>query len=489
MFDNKKHRRTFASNGFASIEQGKLPPQAVDLEEAVLGALLLDTEAILSVVELLKPECFYKQENKKIYAAITELYEASNPIDIKTVYQKLKSKGEVEEVGGLFYISKLTSGVASSLHVEYHSRLIQQAFLKREIIRISGNLYNEAFADESEVFDLFDKAFTELENANNGVVNGKSLTDISSLTDDAIQRYHKRKEAARNNKITGIPTGLTDLNKITGGWQNSDLIILAARPSMGKTAIALHFAISSGKKGLIMSLEMGDTQLTDRFMVIAADLDANKYRDGYLSHEEEERLKTAKKFLDERGIYIDDTPAVRISQIKAKAKKAKRINKIEYLIIDYIQLTDAEADSRGNREQDISKISRGLKTLAKELDMPVIALSQLSRQCEQRPDKRPQLSDLRESGAIEQDADIVMFVYRPEFYGMLAANNEPIKGIGELIIAKHRNGKTTSKEELLFRYNQSLSKIYDYADAPPPPPRVYQQHRINESEDYEERPF
>lgn len=469
----------------SAIFEGKLPPQAIDLEEAVLGALLLDMEAILAVVEILKPECFYKQEHQKIYAAIIDLYEASNPIDIKTVVMKLKSKGELEEVGGIYYVAKLTNSVASSLNVEYHSRLILQMFLKREMIRICGSLYNEAFSDESEVFELYDKAFTELESANNGVVNGKSLTDISSLTNDAIERYQKRKEAARENKITGMPTGLTDLNKITGGWQNSDLIILAARPSMGKTALALHFAISSGKRGLIMSLEMGDTQLTDRFMVIAADLDANKYRDGYLSREEEERLQTAKKFLDQRGIYIDDTPAVRITQIRAKAKKAKRINKIEYLILDYIQLADADADSRGNREQDISKISRGLKTLAKELNIPIIALSQLSRQCEQRPDKRPQLSDLRESGAIEQDADMVMFVYRPEFYGMLAANNEPIKGVGELIIAKHRNGKTTAKEELMFRYNQSLTKIYDYEEAPPPPPRVYEQRRLAEPDDDE----
>lgn len=445
--------------------EDKLPPQALDIERNIVAAIVSYPSSHAEIFELLSVGVFYKDEHNKIFEAAATLYEKNMPVDILSVVHQLKATEQLELIGGEYFISELKKVLINPLSTEFNCRIVLQKFLQREIIRIGQINVSEAYEDNLDVFELHDKINSELETSLQTVLRGRGASQISTLTGTAIERYNLRKNAARENKITGINTGLTDLNKITGGWQNSDLIVIAARPSQGKTALALHFALSPKEKFLIFSLEMGENQLTDRLMVSAADINAEKYRDGYLTREEEMRLISAKSTLDAKGIFIDETPAIRIREIRAKAKKYKRLHNINAVIVDYLQLTDPETENRGNREADISAISRGLKKLAKELNIPVIALSQLSRKCEERPDKRPQLSDLRESGAIEQDADMVIFVYRPEFYGMKDDMGNEIKGVGKLIIGKHRNGKTG---EMPFKYNESLTKIYDYDSSSSP---------------------
>lgn len=442
--------------------ESKLPPQAVDIEREIISSILTYPNSHAEIFELLSNRVFYKEEHIKIFEAAVFLYEKNLPVDTLSITHQLKTTEQLELIGGLYFLTELKKVLINPTATEFNCRIILQKFLQREIIRIGMMSGNEAYEDTADVFDLHDKTQAELEASLQTVLRGRGATQISSLTGNAIERYNLRKDAHRNNKITGINTGLTDLNKITGGWQKTDLIVIAGRPSQGKTAIALHFTLSPAEKFLVFSLEMGENQLADRLMVSEADVDAGKYRDGYLTNEEEQRLFTAKSRLDKKGIFIDETPAIRIREIRAKAKKYKRLYNIDAVIVDYLQLTDPETENRGNREADISAISRGLKKLAKELNIPVIALSQLSRKCEERADKRPQLSDLRESGAIEQDADMVIFVYRPEFYGMKDDKGEEIKGVGKLIIGKNRNGKTG---EMKFRYNESLTKIYDYEAA------------------------
>ncbi|HRB53997.1 MAG TPA: replicative DNA helicase [Bacteroidia bacterium] len=439
--------------------EGKLPPQALDIETAIIASIITFPTAHAEIFELLSPEVFYKEDGRKIFEAAKILYDQNLPVDRLSIVHQLKATEQLELVGGAYYLDTFKSVLINPTATEFNCRILLQKFLQREIIRIGLTNINEAYEDTIDVFDLHEKVNSELEASLQIVLKGRGASKVSSLTTDAIERYDKRETAGKEGKITGVNTGLNDLNKITGGWQRSNLIIVAGRPSQGKTALSLLFALSANIPVLFFSLEMGEEELIDRLMVSTADFDAGKFRDGYLSKEEKPRLFTAKSQLDKMGIFIDDTPAIRIRDIRAKAKKYKRLHNIGMVVVDYLQLTDPETENKGNREADISGISRGLKKLAKELGVPVIALSQLSRKCEERPLKKPQLSDLRESGAIEQDADMVIFVYRPEFYGLPDENGQPITGIGKLIISKHRNGKTG---EMPFRYNESLTKIYDY---------------------------
>lgn len=461
----KNMRRTNAVGNLPSIEMGKLPPQACDMEEAVIGAILLESQSLDQVAKILTDECFYRDEHKKIFAACLKLHDNNSPIDILTVTQELKKTGELELVGGPYYITRLTNRVVSSANAEYHARIVFQKYIAREMIRISGEIYNEAFTDTTDVFDLLEKADNGFNQITKGVIAGKEVTPVIAHTEDAIGDYKTRKAARKENRFTGVPTGLNLLNQKTGGFQKSDLIIIGARPSMGKTAVSLCVALNSGSPGLIFSLEMSTKQLVDRMLISCADIPAHKFRDGTLDDHDEGRLNAGKKELDGKPIYIDDTAAITIRQIRAKARDAHKENKIEWIIVDYLQLCHVDSANnnyKNNREQDLAQISGGLKALAKELDVPVIALSQLSRKCEERPDKRPQLSDLRESGAIEQDADMVMLLFRPEFYGMKNEKKDLIKGVGEIIIAKHRNGGLTYREEICFCYTPDLRKIWDY---------------------------
>lgn len=434
-----------SSNKFGSlnVEFGKLPPQAVDLEEAVLGAIMLEKDAVLSVLDILKPESFYKDAHQKIYKAILNLSMAEKAIDILTVTEELKKQQELEEVGGPLYITQLTSKVASAAHLEFHARIIQQKYIQRELIRVSTDIQKKAFDETMDVDDLLDQAEADLFNIAEGNIK-KETAKINVLIKDAI---HQIEEAAkREDHLSGVPSGFTKLDRLTSGWQRSDLIIVAARPSMGKTAFALtmarNIAVDHNRPIAFFSLEMSSIQLVNRLIVSETELPSDRIRNGRLEEYEWKQLEYKISSLVEAPIYIDDTPAISIFELRAKCRRLKVQHNIEAVFVDYLQLMSGTGDNRGSREQEVSNISRSLKSIAKELDIPVIALSQLNRSVELRSgNKRPQLSDLRESGAIEQDADLVIFIHRPEKYDIYEdEQGNSLVGLAEIILAKHRNG-------------------------------------------------
>ncbi len=425
---------------------GKLPPQAMDLEEAVLGALMLEKNAITEVVDILKPECFYKEANQKIYTSIHHLYHTMQPVDILTVRNDLHRKGELEEVGGDSYIVSLTNRVGSAANIEFHARIVLQKYIQRELIRISSETIRDAFDDSIDVFNLLDSAERNLFDIAEGNIK-KKFSEISDLIRESIKSME---EAAQQEEgVTGVRTGFTDLDRVTGGWQKSDLIIVAARPGMGKTALVMSMARNAAvdfkHPVAFFSLEMSSIQLVNRLIAGETEIPSDKLKKGHLTSAEWDHLNSKIINIEDAPIYIDDTPAISIFELRAKARRLKTNKKIELIIIDYLQLmTLGESVRGGNREQEISTISRALKSIAKELDIPIIALSQLSRSVETRGGvKKPQLSDLRDSGAIEQDADLVMFIYRPEYYGHdKDEQGNSTLGLAELDIAKHRNGAT-----------------------------------------------
>jgi replicative DNA helicase len=423
---------------------GKVPPQAVDLEIAVLGAMMLEKNAVTDTIDILKPESFYDPKHQFIYNAIRELFGSSSPIDLLTVTNKLKQKGELEAAGGAAYISHLTSRIASTAHVEFHARVISEKYIKRELIRMSSEVIRDAYDDTNDVFDVLNKAEGELfQIAENNM--GKHVDMMQNVVHQAIQEIEKASLNA--DGISGIATGFHDLDKLTSGWQRSDMIVIAARPAMGKTAFVLSMARNSavdhGHAVAIFSLEMSSVQLVKRLIASEARLSADKLRKGDLRDHEFQQLHSRISKLATAPIFIDDTPGISVFDLRAKCRRLKMQHNIDLIIIDYLQLmTAGGTKGSGNREQEISTISRSIKEIAKELNVPIVALSQLSRSVEQRGgDKRPVLSDLRESGAIEQDADIVSFIYRPEYYGFLQDDDgNSNQGIGEIIVAKHRNG-------------------------------------------------
>lgn len=425
--------------------QGKLPPQATDLEEAVLGALMLDKDALASVIDILHPECFYKEQHQKIYHAIHQLFHSTEPVDILTVTQQLRKNAELEIAGGAYYITQLTNRVASAANVEYHARIILQKFIQRELIRISGETIRDAYEETTDVLDLLDRAEKNLFTIAEGNIR-RNYEDMTSLIAKAI----KEVETAANQTagVTGVPSGFTELDRITAGWQKSDLIIIAARPGMGKTAFTLSMArnaaVMFNKPVAFFSCEMSSLQLVNRLISSETEINSEKLKKGQLADHEWAQLNSKIGPLTKAPIYIDDTPALTIFELRAKCRRLAAEKKIELIIIDYLQLMVAGTDNGrgGNREQEISTISRSLKSIAKELNVPIIALSQLSRAVESRGGtKKPQLSDLRESGAIEQDADMVLFIYRPEYYGLTEdENNAPTNNVAEIIVAKNRNG-------------------------------------------------
>lgn len=423
--------------------QGRIPPQATDLEEVVLGALMLEKEAVNAVIDILTPEAFYKEPHQKIFKAIKELFGKSEPIDILTVTNALKMSGELEMVGGAYYISKLTNRVVSAANIEYHARIIMQKHIQRELIVISSEMIHDAFEDTTDVFELLDKAENNLFHISENNLR-RSYDSMQDLVSKAIKEIQNAKNA--DNKLRGVPSGYTELDRITQGWQKSDLIILAARPSMGKTAFALNLARNAAvdfhRPIAFFSLEMSSVQLVTRLISTETSLTADKLRSGDLMEYEWQQLNTKVTPLTDAPIFIDDTPQLSIFELRAKCRRLKQQHDIQMVFIDYLQLMTTKGENKGNREQEISTISRSLKSLAKELEIPVLALSQLSRSVEQRPgSKKPILSDLRESGAIEQDADMVMFIYRPEYYKDSVEDEGKPKGYTIIDIAKHRNGK------------------------------------------------
>ena len=428
-------------------EVGKLPPQVPELEEAVLGALMLEKDAYSIVSDILKPESFYNPVHNIIYGAIQGLAVQQKPVDVLTVVEELKRRGELESAGGAVYVAELSEKVASAAHIEYHSRIIAQKYLASELITFSSEVTQKAFDETIDVVDLMQDTEGRLFEMSQRNVK-KDVIQINPVIKEAMQVIQTA--ANRKDGMSGIPTGFNQLDKLTMGWQKSDLVIIAARPAMGKTAFVLsmakNIAINYEKPVAVFSLDMSNVQLVNRLIVNVCQIKGESIKSGRLTDDEWDRLDSKIKDLYDAPIYVDDTPSLSVFELRTKARRLVREHDVNLLIIDYLQLMNASGMNFGSREQEVSMISRSLKGLAKELNIPIIALSQLNRGVESRQGnegKRPQLADLRESGAIEQDADIVCFIHRPEYYRITEdESGNSLIGVAEIIIAKHRNGPT-----------------------------------------------
>lgn len=432
-------------------EDAKIQPQDKEIEDAVLGALMLERDAYAIVCDLLTPESFYDPGNQKIYAAINKLGVNQQPIDMLTVTQQLRADGALDEVGGPIRISELTANVASAAHIEYHARIVAQKYLARRLISFCSEIEKKSFDESYDVDDLLQEAEGKLFEISQGNLK-KDFTQIDPVINAAMEQIESA--GKRESGLSGLETGFHKLDKLTSGWQNSDLIIIAARPAMGKTAFVLsmakNMAVDYNTPVAIFSLEMSNLQLVNRLISNVCEIEGEKIKSGRLTREEWEQLNSRVRNLFNAPLYVDDSPSLSILELRTKARRLVKEHGVKIIIIDYLQLMNATGMKFGSREQEVSMISRNLKQLAKELNIPVIALSQLSRKVEERNDgnKRPQLSDLRESGAIEQDADIVCFIHRPEYYtrSTTDAEGKSIKGMAEFIVAKHRSGSVDDVE-------------------------------------------
>jgi len=459
MTEQEKKIRTITKPKKTTVnteETGRLQPQARELEEAVLGALMLEKDAYSIISEILSPECFYDKNHELIFTAIQDLAIQQKPIDILTVVEQLRKNGTLDEIGGASYIAQLSQKVVSSAHIDYHARIVAQKYLARELITFSSEVAGKAFDETNDVDDLMQEAEGKLFEISQRNVK-KDVIHINPIIKEAINLMHEA--AKRTDGLSGLPSGFKDLDKITSGWQNSDLIIIAARPSMGKTALVLsmakNMAVNFNIPIAVFSLEMSNVQLVNRLIVNVAELSGEKIKTGQLVEYEWHQLDRMVNKLYDAPIFIDDTPSLSVFELRTKARRLVKEHHVKCVIIDYLQLMNASGMSFGSREQEVSIISRSMKGLAKELNIPIIALSQLNRSVDIRTSqprttnkesydaKRPQLSDLRESGAIEQDADIVCFIHRPEYYKIFQdEQGNDLTGKAEIIIAKHRNGST-----------------------------------------------
>lgn len=461
----------------SNLVYGKVPPQAIELEKAILGAIMLERSAIDIAAELLKPECFYIDAHQRIYRAILSLNTKMMPIDLPMVAEELNKTGEFEIIGG-YYLAQLTNSVVSSANLEAHCKIVKEKFISRQCILLAGELIAAAYENGADIFPLISDHEFSLSELTSGNM-GKSATAMDAALVQGLQRLEEIR--GKNEVITGIPSGFTAIDQITYGWQNSDFIILAARPAVGKTAFALNLARNAAINNeratpvLFISLEMSLVQLTNRIMASESEIWLEKISRGNMdTHDMKQLYEKGVYQLAKAPIFIDDSAALNVIELRAKARRLKAKQNIGLIIIDYLQLMNG-VGGEGNREQEISKISRGLKMIAKELNVPIIALSQLSRAVESRAGekKMPQLSDLRESGAIEQDADMVMFMYRPEYYGETSnENGESIKGETHIKIAKHRNG---GLDTVKLRADLATQKFHSWDDsfsfqAPKPDP-------------------
>lgn len=442
--ENKgNHRQKTQHSPTITDSAGKLQPQDIELEEAILGALMLEKDAYTIVCDILTPDSFYEPRNSKIYEAISQLGLNQRPIDMLTVTEQLRQNNTLEEIGGALHITELTARVSSAAHIEYHARIIAQKFLARRLINFTSRIQAKAFDEANDVDDLLQEAEGELFEISQTQLK-REVTQIDSVISQAIEQI----QAAANRKsgLSGLTSGFTELDKLTSGWQNSDLIIIAARPAMGKTAFVLsmakNMAVDNNIPIAVFSLEMSNIQLINRLICNVCEIEGEKIKSGRLEDREWDQLNSRIKYLFGAPLFIDETPGLSITELRTKARRLVSEHGIKMIIIDYLQLMNATGLKFGSREQEVSTISRSLKALAKELNIPIIALSQLNRSTEQREDKRPVLSDLRESGAIEQDADIVCFIHRPEYYlkSGVDGNGKDIRGLAEFIVAKHRSG-------------------------------------------------
>ncbi len=442
-----------------------VPPQNTEAEASLLGAILIDTDAIVRVADQLHPEYFYEEKHQRIYEAMQKLYEKHRPIDALTLSNQLKEDGMLEMVGGASYITELASFVPTAAHVEHYADIVGQKSMRRRLIKASGDIVQLGYDETKSIQEVIETAESELFNVSQQHVK----QDIQSIENILAESFERLDELHRNKgKVRGVPTGFRDMDNILAGWQRSDLVILAARPAMGKTAVALNFAHNVAVKAeqpvLLFSLEMSRDQLVDRLLAMESGVDASKIRTGNLSDEDFERIGEAMGTLSEAPIYIDDTPGITVSEMRTKARREQHQRQIGLIVVDYLQLLSGSSryGDSGNRVQEISEISRGLKLIARELNVPVIALSQLSRSVESRSPQIPMLSDLRESGSIEQDADIVMFLYREDYYN----EETQRKNITDVYIAKHRNGPT-GRVELYFDKAKQRFKSLDRQHSTP----------------------
>ena len=457
-FSRKKIRKPIVTDLVSG--HGKIPPQAIDLEEAVLGAMMLEKDKLAAVIDILRPEVFYKTEHQLIYSSIQRLFAQIKPIDILTVTEDLRQSGELDLVGGAYYIAMLTNRVASSANIEFHSRILLQKHIQRELIRISSAIIKDAFEDTTDVFDLLDRAENNLFNVSETSLR-RNIREMPGLVKEAVEEIAAGRK--HEGHLRGVGSGFTEIDRMTGGWQKSDLIILASRPGMGKTAFALtmarNIAVEFKKPVAVFSLEMSAVQLVTRLIASETEISAEKLKRGNLEDYEWEQLNAKVTALIDAPLFIDDTPALTVFELRAKARRLKAQHHISLLILDYLQLMQGPSEHKGNREQEISTISRSLKALAKELDIPIIALSQLSREVEKRLVKKPILSDLRESGSIEQDADMVMFIYRPEYYKVEEDSlGRSLEGLAEISIAKNRHGPT---KDISLKFIARFAKFAD----------------------------
>ena len=470
MPDNNTGRRTRPQHEQQAVsEYGKLQPQDLKIEEAVLGALMLEKEAYTVVSDILKPESFYDTSHQHIYEAIVSLGAKQRPIDMLTVTEQLRNDGNLEAVGGAARISQLTGMVSSAANIDFHARIIAQKYIARRLIHFSSTIQEKAFDETNDVYDLMQEAEGALFEISKNTLK-RDVTQIDPVINDAIKKIQ---EAANNTSgLSGLATGYHKLDKLTSGWQNSDLIIIAARPAMGKTAFVLsmakNMAVDYNTPVAIFSLEMSNLQLVNRLISNVCEIEGSKIKSGQLDSSDWERLMTRSKKLYTAPLYVDDTPSLSVFEFQTKARRLKSEHNIGIIIIDYLQLMNASGMKFGSREQEVSNISRSLKALAKDLNIPIIALSQLNRSVEQRGDdkrgKRPQLSDLRESGAIEQDADIVCFIHREEYYTKSSedAEGNDIRGKAEFIIAKHRSGAVDDVE---MRFVHKFARFENWDDS------------------------
>ncbi len=501
--ENKRtnqRKRTSDTTRANEYAVGKIQPQAPDLEEIVLGAVMLERNALNDVLQILKPEHFYVEANSRIWQTVVELFNDSKPVDILTVTQSLRQKGELDLVGGPYYITQLTNRIASAANVEFYARVITEKFIQRELIRIGSEMATDSFSETADVLKLLDKAQSQV-----FAIAEENIKRNAESLDQVLKKAIKNIESAKEHEssLTGVPSGIFKLDSLTSGWQKSDLVILAARPGMGKTALTLSVARNAAvdhQKGVaLFSLEMSAVQLALRLISAEAEINQENLRSGKLSQQDWEQLTNRITRLNDAKIFIDDTPAISIFELRAKCRRLKATHNIDLVIIDYLQLMRGDEKSSGNREQEISLISRSLKAMAKELDVPVIALSQLSRAVETRgTSKRPILSDLRESGSIEQDADMVMFIYRPEYYKLTEfEDGAPTQGKAEIIVAKNRHGQTT---DIRCRFIGQYGKFADEDDLPAGgfgfsmddfklPETITLSSRMNEMDDEGEVPF
>ena len=443
------------------MELGKVPPHDIEAEQAIIGSMLTDKDAVISAIEVLKPDDFYREDNKIIYEAILNLYNRSEPIDVITVRAELESMGKIDNVGGLEYLVELPDKVPTTANSMKYIKIVEEKSSLRKLIKTANEIIELGFNPTEDVDDIMEGAEKKIFN----IMQDKDQKGYSPLKDVLVESFTKLEELYnRKQHITGVPSGFTDLDYRTAGFHGSELILIAARPAMGKTAFALNIATNAALKAnvpvAVFSLEMSKEQLVNRILCSESMVDSNKIRTGKLEEDDWTKLAETIGPLSEAEMYIDDTPGINIMEIRAKCRKLKIEKNIGLVVIDYLQLIQGSGKRNGSREQEISEISRSLKILAKEIEVPVIALSQLSRAAEQRPDHRPMLSDLRESGAIEQDADIVMFLYRDDYYNP----DTEKKGIAEVIIAKHRGGSTGTVELLwLGNYTKfvNIAKGFD----------------------------